>query len=128
MKWLVIALLALGLTGCGATPASVDPNVVALRTMEPPSQDRPLACMEALLEGTLVASGTSGIAVTDPDGGTHEITWPFGYWGRVDATGLHLIDETGAVVATVGDIVQIAGGETGNTWVTCGEITVVLPS
>jgi len=127
MKWLLIALFVLGLAGCGSTPASVDPNVVALRTMEPPAPDDLPGCMAALLEGTLVASGTSGIAVMDPSGGTHEITWPFGYSGRVDAAGLHLIDDTGSVVATVGDIVQVGGGETGNTWLACGGITIVLP-
>ena len=130
MKWLLIGLLAIGLAGCaGDQNEPTGPLPVLLRTQPPPPADGLEACMDALLEGRLVNSGTSGIAVGDASGGIHEIAWPFGYSGRVDPAGLHLLDETGGVVATIGDTVQVGGGEgNGGIWFACGGIGVVPPA
>jgi len=129
MKWLLIGFLAAGLVACGGDQNEPsEPTPVDLRTQPPPPADGLEACMDALLEGTLVISGISGIAVGDASGGIHEIAWPFGYSGRVDPAGLHLLDETGVVVATIGDTVQVGGGE-GNDgiWIACRGIGVVPP-
>ena len=119
MKWLLIGVLAIGLAGCGGDQNEpTGPIPVVLRTQPPPPADGLEACMDALLEGRLVISGTSVIAVGDASGGVDQIAWPFGYSGQVDPAGLHLLDETGGVVATIGDTVQVGGGEgNGGIWV-----------
>lgn len=123
-----VLTVAIAIAACAPGPtATPTAAVVAIRTQEPPPDDGLQACMGALMEGTLVASAGSGIGVRDPNGLTHAVIWPFGHSGRVDAAGLHLVDPAGVIVATVGDTVQVGGGEIGGagTWVACTGISVV---
>jgi hypothetical protein len=78
---------------------------VALRTAPVKTE----ACDEALLVGELVQSAQSGLAVRNADVVT-EIVWPFGYTATQEANGIALRDDTGKVVAHVGQRVTMGGG------------------
>jgi len=88
---------------------------VSLRTAQEPAQ----ACLLALRTGTLVEDPRSGLGVRAVTGEVTPVTWPFGYSTRLDFGGLALVDENGAVVAHVGDTVELGGGGD-DFWIACG--------
>ena len=132
-----LAALLLALIGCASPLASPSPSsspspgpiLIRVLTQEPPPPGgRP--CMEALLEGVLVAHDRFGIAVADPAGFVRPVIWPFGYAAAQVDGRLALLDERGLPVAAVGDPVRLTGGETSSNgaWETCGGPRVVRPS
>lgn len=112
---LVVVTVIVG--GCEFLPTSV-----GLRTAPAPAQ----ACMDALIGGTLVRHAPSGLGITDADGQTTTVVWPFGYSARDEGGRIALVDERGQVVAHVGDEIQVGGGF-GDVWYACGPVSVVVP-
>jgi len=104
-----------------------DPELVAVPTQAPVPAGTPAGCPAALIEGTLVADERWGMALAGTDGLRRKVLWPHGYTARREAGGLVLYDAGGSVVAREGDVVSMAGGETGSDgpWLACGGISVV---
>jgi hypothetical protein len=100
-----LVLVAAAIAGCS----------VSLRTAPAPAE----ACLLALRIGTLVEDPRSGLGIKDVTGEVTPVTWPFGYSTRPDFGGLALVDERGAVVAHVGDTVELGGGGD-DFWIACG--------
>ena len=100
------AVLAVVLAGCSAS----------LRTAPAPAEE----CETALLTGALVEDPRSGLGVEDVTGTVTPVTWPFGYSARLDLGGIALVDADGAVVAHVGDSIEVAGGLGTDFWAACG--------
>ncbi len=129
----VIVLLAA--SGCATTPSpsastAAGPSLIAVPTQEPQAPAAtPLACMSALLDGTLVVDERWGIAVRGSSGGPiQKVIWPNGFAARSDGDRLALLDAGGHVVAHTGDRVQIGGGEGGSddAWFACDGTIIVV--
>jgi hypothetical protein len=84
--------------------------------------------MAALIEGDLTEDTRWGLALTEPTGNVREIVWPAGYSGR-HGNPVQLIDDRGQVVASLGDHLELGGGENGqHVWIACaGTIKVKAP-
>ena len=84
------------------------------------------SCPTALLEGTLVANGSGGLAVQAPEGGVVAVHWPSGVGVGHDGDQLVLTNPLGQPVAHQGEFVSMAGGVPGDTpeFVACGPIAV----
>jgi hypothetical protein len=120
---LTAAILGLTLTACAAAaPSNGEPVLVAIPTAEPPTG--PVACMDALLTGQLVADEDAGVAIQAADGARIVVVWPHG-WAAVDQDNTRIVvNDGGDPVAQVGDQVAIGGGlGAGDRWYTCGEVT-----
>ena len=74
----------------------------------------------ALMAGTLVEDPRSGLAVEDVTGAVTPVIWPFGYSARPDLGGMALVDANGAVIAHVGEAIEVGGGLGRDFWVACG--------
>ena len=124
----MIGLAACLVVGCRGpdAPGQAEPSPIALRTQEPVDAETPPGCPAALIEGVLVADDATGVALDDPAGFVRPIIWPHGYSGR-PGTPIVVVDESGKVIARVGDTVRIGGGEiTGEgAWMACGGVEVV---
>jgi len=85
-----------------------------------------VACPTALLEGTLVANGSGGLAVQAPEGGIVAVKWPSGVGVGHDGDQLVLTNPLGQPIAHQGEFVSMAGGVLGNTpeFDACGPIAV----
>ena len=85
-----------------------------------------MGCPTALLEGTLVADGTGGLAVQAPEGGVIEVHWPDGVGVGTDGDHLALKNPLGFVIAREGEFVSMAGGVPGDSpeFAACGPIAV----
>lgn len=129
----VCGLLVSGLVACTVEPQpSNPPSLVAVPTLEPEPSGSPRACPAALIRGTLVAHPEWGLAITDTEGMTRKVMWPFGSAARLEGGRLVLLDASGSVLAREGDQIEIGGGESGNnrvgpdgTWIGCGGVKVV---
>jgi hypothetical protein len=124
------ALFAACAVGPSPTEAPVSPvGAVALRTQEPQPGATEVACMAALISGTLVRDPQSGVGLRDDHGVARQVIWPNGYSARDEAGRFALIDESGRIVAHEGDRVSIGGGEIDDkgTWLACGGTQVVAP-
>src|SRR6476646_5204012 len=114
------AILALWLplvVACAAF-STPPPGAIALRTQP---QETPEACPAALISGTLVRHPESGIGIRDSAGRVLQVVWPRGYYARDDGGTLAVTDQSGNVVAHLGDNVGIGGGEMiEGTWLGCG--------
>ena len=120
---LTAAILGLTLTAyAAAAPSNGEPVLVAIPTAEPPTG--PVACMDALLTGQLVADEDAGVAIQAADGARIVVVWPHG-WAAVDQDNTRIVvNDQGDPVARVGDQVAIGGGlGAGDRWYTCGEVT-----
>jgi hypothetical protein len=106
-----LVLASIILAGCSS---------MQLRTAPVPAQ----ACMDALLGGTLMTNDRSGLGVTSTDGTSTAVEWPFGYAARTELGGTVLVDETGKVVAKVGDEISVGGGFGNQFWHACAPVTV----
>jgi hypothetical protein len=84
------------------------------------------ACPTALLEGTLVANGSGGLAVQAPEGGIVAVHWPSGVGVGHDGDQLVLTNPLGQPIAHQGEFVSMAGGVLGDTpaFDACGPIAV----
>jgi hypothetical protein len=110
---LVIALAPLGSAGCSLL---LPPTEVALRTTAPGD-----GCDDALLPRVrLVFDRGTGAAFepVDRPGERIPAVFPFGYRLRV-APRLELLDETGKVVATGDDVLDVGGSAAGGPWHAC---------
>ena len=109
-----IQVLALLAAICAALFAACS-TPLALRT----APAKVAGCDDALLVGELVTSAKSGLAVRNADQVT-EVQWPFGYTATQETTGIVLRDDTGKVVAHVGQRVTMGGGGGANgLWNAC---------
>ena len=115
-------LVALAITACSGTPAATvaptDPPTVAIRTA--PAGN--LACMDALMSGTLARHAATGLGVTSADGQQMAVEWPFRYSARVVDGRIVLLDETGKAVAREGDKIQVGGGFGNAVWHACAPV------
>jgi len=117
-----LILIALGVAACTST-SPTGPNQVVLKT-QPPG----LVCLQALAVGQLVADPVSGVGPGSAGGPVLHLSWPPGWSARDDAGSIAIIDANGAIVAHVGDTVQLGGGGgSGGVWDVC-EVRVVAPS
>jgi len=103
-----IPLLVLALSACGAN-AEPQPLIISVPTQEPRPPGE-LACAAALASGTLVLDPRWGIALRGHNGMVTKVVWPHGYFARETAATVELVDGTGAVVAIVGQPVELGGG------------------
>jgi hypothetical protein len=90
-----------------------------------------VSCPTALLEGVLVASGESELAIQRADGLRSSVQWPGGHSVRADGDELVLTNPIGIVVAREGDYVRMGGGEApdgSGAFRACGPIAVGAPS
>ena len=117
-------LVALAITACSGTPAATvaptDPPTVAIRTA--PAGN--LACMDALMSGTLARHAGTGLGVTAADGQQMAVEWPFRYSAWVVDGRIVLLDETGKAVAREGDKIQAGGGFGNAMWHACGSVVL----
>jgi hypothetical protein len=113
----VIALISLA---CGAAPGPTTaptPETIALATQPQPFD----ACNDALAQGTLVADPQTGLALAAPNGERTLVSWPFGYYARLEDGQIVLVDAAGQAIAAEGDMVQMGGGfGAGNVFAACG--------
>ena len=111
--------LALSLIGCG----SVRPDVPFGQDLI----DRKDCLAEKFIVGRLVAR--PGVAIQDDQGVITGLTWPSSYslrWsGGLLAGQFDVLDDTGAVIATLGQRYRIGGVDfSGNgTFWACGDVT-----
>ena len=91
----------------GAIPSGLSgsSDVTALVSSSGPSSDT------ALLIGTLTAENGC-LAVSTGNGSSVYVVWPAGYSLSEEKGGTWLVDHSGALVATIGDEVQMGGGIT----------------
>ena len=82
----------------------------------------------ALLSGTLVSEPRSGLGIDDGSELLTAVIWPFGYTARDDVGRVALVDETGRVVAHVGDEIMLGGGFGVDAWHACGPVSLVVPN
>lgn len=122
--WLALLAVSLFVTGCdgtaptGATSGSPQPSaavtqVANLQVVFPQQAkaDREQEGMEALLVGQLVL--TAGcLRVNAPDPGiSYLVIWPADYTlSTASGTG-QILDERGQVIAQIGDMLRVTGGE-----------------
>ena len=115
-------LVAIAIAACSGAPAATvvptDPPTVAIRT----AQAGNLACMDALMSGTLARHAGTGLGITAADGQQMAVEWPFRYSARVEGGRIVLLDETGKAVAREGDKVQAGGGFGNAVWHACGPV------
>jgi hypothetical protein len=83
-------------------------------------------CPTALLEATLVANGTGGLAVQAPEGGVVLVDWPSGVGVGHEGDQLVLTNPLGQPIAHQGEFVSMASGVPGDTleFAACGPIAV----
>ena len=123
---LLVAALAACSAGAAptASPAPTSPAGTAQAFPIRTAAQQPQACMDALMGGKLTKSVASGLSVTSADGKSTPVEWPFRY-SAIQLDGrVHLLDETGKVVATEGDEITVGGGFGNNLWFACAPVTV----
>ena len=127
-----IVLAAVLVAACGGPPASPAPTTApslragefAIPTMSPPFGSTPEACPAALTRGILIEDPAGGLGL-ERDGDTTRVRWPFG-WRGASGPPVALVDATGAIIANVGQQVEVGGGEiSAGWWLGCGGLTVV---
>jgi hypothetical protein len=123
MSLVAATVLAVALAACQSGSVPIGGGAVAIKTAPEVAQ----ACMDALAGGTLAASNASGLGITSADGDQMAVEWPFGYTARNNLGVIELLDETGKVVAKVGDEITVGGGFGNQFWHACGPVTIVVP-
>ena len=117
----MLGLMAALVCACGPA-AAPEPTVVAIPVpVQAPPAGGVVACMDALASGRLVADARWGVALGQVAGPTIQVVWPAGFSARQVDGRIELLDERGAVVGRVGDVVTVAGGMgAGEAWFACG--------
>jgi hypothetical protein len=118
------SVLAVAVAACQSGSVPIGGGAVAIRTAPAVAQ----ACMDALAGGTLAANNESGLGITSADGDAMAVEWPFGYTARNNLGRIELLDETGTVVARVGDEITVGGGFGNQFWHACGPVAVTRPA
>jgi hypothetical protein len=124
MSLVVTTVLGLAIAGCQSGSVPIGGGAVAIRTAPEVAQ----ACMDALAGGTLAANNASGLGITSAEGEQMAVEWPFGYTARNNLGRIELLDETGKVVAKVGDEITVGGGFGNQFWHACGPVSVTKPA
>jgi hypothetical protein len=114
------SVLAVAVAACQSGSVPIGGGAVAIRTAPAVAQ----ACMDALAGGTLAPNNESGLGITSADGDAMAVEWPFGYTARNNLGRIELLDETGTVVARVGDEITVGGGFGNQFWHACGPVSV----
>ncbi len=125
MKAVVLGItLAVAVVACGEGPVDTSPTPAVITIATQPPGDV-VACMTALLSGTLVLDGRTGLGIAGVDitGSGDEVVpvrWPNG-WVALETVPVVLADADGHIVARVGDRMALGGGldGPGETWVAC---------
>jgi len=83
-------------------------------------------CATALLEGTLVADGSGGLAVQAPEGAIVRVRWPGGVGIGHDGDRLVLTNWLGQATAHEGEFVSMGGGQAldSDGFAACGPVSV----
>lgn len=111
-----IALAAVVLAGCATAN---------LRVATAPQS----VCDDALASGQLVDKANGGLVLVDRQGLNLKVVWPFGYSASRELMGIAIEDETGRVVARVGDFIEAGGGlGEDDTFVICAGSVKVVPA
>ena len=106
MRTILLAIAILAAAACG--PSQPEVQVIPIATQAPPPPGE-IACMTALLEGTLVLDVRSGLGVMGDGGPVIPVQWPNG-WRGVATSPVALVDADGKVIAHVGDHLSMGGG------------------
>ena len=123
MTLVAATMLAAVVAACQSGSVPIGGGAVAIRTAPAVAQ----ACMDALAGGTLAANNASGLGINSAGGEQMAVEWPFGYAARNNLGAIELLDETGKVVAKVGDEITVGGGFGNQFWHACGPVTVTKP-
>lgn len=76
-----------------------------------PVQKPGLSQMEALLEGVILEMDNNGCLRVKCFDDNYLLIWPHGFSMRTEGEEIQVIDSNGQIVACVGDIVNVSGGE-----------------
>lgn len=109
------------LTGCAPAESSVPPVELIRVPTQPqvPDGQTPPACPPATIEGRLIADAVAGVALEELGGRRRSVVWPSGYALRPGDPPA-LLNADGEVVARIGELVELAGGEdSGGAWRVC---------
>jgi hypothetical protein len=109
--WVVLSV-ALGAVvatvgGCNANPGSTSPTVAYFPVLKEHQQQLPLF---STVEGELTLEG--GCVHLKPVRGEDTVPiWPVDFSFMVEDREIRIVDDAGQVVATVGDMIKVGGGE-----------------
>jgi hypothetical protein len=103
---ILLIVSSIGFTGCENDITESD---IYFPTLEEPAN----AHMDALARGKLILDGEYILLKSSFLFFSEEmlLIWPYGYSLEVEDGKIHILDETGEVVANVGDHVKIGGGQ-----------------
>jgi hypothetical protein len=121
---LLVAAVGACSGGAAGTQPPATPVAFAIKTAPAVAQ----ACMDALAGGKLAPNDLSGLGIASADGQAMPVEWPFGYKAWIVEGRAVLVDETGKIVAKVGDEVTVGGGFGNVFWHACGGVTVTKPA
>jgi hypothetical protein len=121
-------LLTIVVAGCGGPePTPSQTHTLPLVTQPAAAADGLVACMAALLPGTLTVDARTGLGIQLDEGPLVPVRWPHG-WMALDARPIVLTDADGGVIAHVGDRMAIGGGDgVGDIWEACPSDIKVVP-
>jgi len=116
---LLFIIIILLITACArqttSPPSSSSPSPPSHGSSFPQLINTPIAYMDALITGELVA--TNGcLRVKDKYGNNVLLIWPVGFSPHTEQGIIQVLDSTGQAVASVGDWVEIGGGEVPPTY------------
>ncbi len=113
--WVAAAILACTVAACvtagPGTPVRARGDVGILVAPSPQVRDGQVTvgCAAALIEGELVEDLDTGVAILD-GGSPRPVVWPTGYSARRAGSEVQVLDASGGVVATTGEVVSMGGG------------------
>ncbi len=107
LSCLLFIISSIGFTGCNTN--DITESDIYFPTLEEPAN----AYMDALARGKLILDGEYILLKSSFLFFSEEmlLIWPYGYSVNVEDGKIHILDETGEVVANVGDYVKIGGGQ-----------------
>ena len=134
MTAILVALVAMTVAVAGCADAG-DPTPVvpapslragefAVPTISPPFGSEMEACPAALTTGTLIEHPDGGLGLGFEGGDATRVRWPYG-WRGTSGPPVALVDADGAVIASIGQRVEVGGGQVADDWwLGCGGVRV----